>query len=387
MPDVLIHAATLDCAEMRHEIPATVVDPFLYGERDGAAFAVLSVLDEASVRAVRPDVEILDPLSLGLTELLDQGLDRDAAQAEVLVRACEHVQLRSAVVPRRFPLAVADRLRAAGVELTVDGSFFDDRRRVKAGAELQGIRRAALAAEAGMATAARLLAGAAPGEDGILRVDGTPLTAERIQLEIRAAFDRHGAAGDEILVAPGPQGATGHDLGSGPVAAGVPVVVDLWPRDRASGCWADMTRTFVAGEPADDVVGWHNLCRDALARVLDAVAPGVTGRELWEVCCDVFEAAGEPTQRDPQGHTPLRDGFFHSLGHGVGLEVHEAPSLGRSGEPLVAGDVLAIEPGLYRHGYGGVRLEDLVLVTEDGWEPLTSFSLELRPDVARDTTA
>lgn len=379
MPDVLIHAGTLDCAEMRHEIPAAIVDPFLYGECGGGAFAVLSVLDEASVRGVRADVEIVDPLSLGLTELLEQGLERDAALAEVAVRACERVGLRAAVVPRRFPLAIADRLRAAGVELTVDGPFFDGRRRVKAGAELDGIRRAARAAEAGMATAAALLAAGAPGDDGILLVDGERLTAERVQRQVRAAFERHGAAGDEILVAPGPQGATGHDLGSGPIAAGVPVVVDLWPRDRASGCWADMTRTFVAGEPADDVVRWHGLCRDALARVLDAVAPGVTGRELWEVCCDVFEAAGEPTQRDPRGRTPLRDGFFHSLGHGVGLEVHEAPGLGRSGEPLVAGDVLAIEPGLYRQGYRGVRLEDLVLVTESGYEALTSYSMELAP--------
>ena len=273
----------------------------------------------------------------------------------------------------------ADRLRAAGVELAGVEPLFDARRRVKAGAELEGIRRAARAAEAGAATAAALLAAGAPGDDGILLVDGERLTAERVQRQVRAAFERHGAAGDEILVAPGPQGATGHDLGSGPIAAGVPVVVDLWPRDRASGCWADMTRTFVAGEPADDVVRWHGLCRDALARVLDAVAPGVTGRELWEVCCDVFEAAGEPTQRDPRGRTPLRDGFFHSLGHGVGLEVHEAPGLGRSGEPLVAGDVLAIEPGLYRHGYGGVRLEDLVLVTERGYEALTSYSMELAP--------
>ncbi|UGS37931.1 M24 family metallopeptidase [Capillimicrobium parvum] len=379
MPDVLIHAGTLDCAEMRHEIPAAILDPFLYGEHDGAAFALLSVLDEGSVREVRPEVEIVDPLELGLMDLLEQGMDRDAALTEIALRACERAGLRSAVVPRRFPLGIADRLRAGGIELAVDGAQFDGRRRVKAGAELEGVRRAARAAGAGMAAAAALLASAEPGGDGTLQAGGEPLTAERVQAEVRAAFELAGAVGDEVLVAPGPQGATGHDLGSGPIAAGVPVVVDLWPQDRASRCWADMTRTFVAGEPADDVVRWHNLCRDALARVLDALAPGVTGRELWEVCCDVFEAAGEPTQRDPQGRTPLRDGFFHSLGHGVGLEVHEAPGLGRSGEALVAGDVVAIEPGLYRHGYGGVRIEDLFLVTEDGYEALTSFSLEMRP--------
>jgi Xaa-Pro aminopeptidase len=372
MPDdVLIHAATLLSPELRREIAAPIVDPFLYGERDGRPFAVVSVLDEQAIRAARPEVEILDPLSLGMTELLEDGLGREEALAEVALRACERMGVRAAVVPRTFPLALADRLRSGGVELTVDGAMFDARRRAKSPAELDGIRRAARVAVAGMAAAAAVLRD--PGDE--------PLTCERVQAAVRAAIEAHGARADEFIVAAGPQGAAGHDLGSGPIAAGVPVIVDLWPRDPATGCWADMTRTFVVGEPPEDVIRWHNLCRDAMARVVDALEPPVTGRQLWEVACDVFEAAGEPTQRRPGGRAPLRDGFFHSLGHGVGLEVHEAPSLGRAGggEPLVDGDVVAIEPGLYRHGYGGVRLEDLYLVNGDSPELLTDFPHELAP--------
>jgi Xaa-Pro aminopeptidase len=375
---VLIHADTVRSAELRHEIPAPILDPFLYAERDGRPYAVVSVLDEATLGAARPEIELIDPFTLGLTELLESGHDRDAALTEVALRACRQLGLRDAAVPRTFPLALADRLREDGVALTPDGALFDGRRRVKAGAELAGIRRAARAAEAAMARVAELLRTAEPDGD-VLRLDGEPLTSERLHAEARAAFEDHGATADELIVAAGPQGASGHDLGSGPIAPGVPVIVDLWPQDRASACWADMTRTFVVGEPADDVVLWHGLCRDAMARVRDVLAPGIGGRDLWEVACDVFEAAGEPTQRDPRGHEPLRDGFFHSLGHGVGLEVHEAPSLGRSGEPLVAGDVVAIEPGLYRHGYGGVRVEDLFLITDDGHEPLTGHSHELAP--------
>jgi Xaa-Pro aminopeptidase len=142
-----------------------------------------------------------------------------------------------------------------------------------------------------------------------------------------------------------------------------------------------MTRTFVTGAPpAPDIVAWHALCHEALERVYSGLRPGVTGQELFALSCDVFEEAGEPTQRTKAEGEALVDGFFHSLGHGVGLEVHEEPSLGRTGaDPLVPGDVVAIEPGTYRNGYGGVRLEDLALVTDDGFERLTDFPYALEP--------
>jgi Xaa-Pro aminopeptidase len=378
-PDVLIHDGTLQSADLRRLIPTAILDPFLYGEHDGRAFAAIWPPDDALVRDLRPDVEIFDPFALGLTELIEDGMDRDEAIAEVALRACREVGVTQAVVPRRFPLIVADRLRAGGVELSVDGKLFDDRRRVKGPVEIEGIRRAARAAEAGMSVVAGMLSAARPGPDGSLHLDGEALTVERAKAQIRAAYDAHDAQGTEIMVAPGAQGASGHDMGSGPILAGTPVVVDLWPQDRASGCWADMTRTFVAGAPADDVVRWHGLCLEAHERVLEALRPGVTGQDLWEIACDVVEAAGEPTQRAPGDRVPLHDGFFHSLGHGVGLDVHEAPLLGRGGEPLVAGDVVTVEPGVYREGYGGVRLEDLFLVTDDGWERLTHHPMDLTP--------
>jgi len=341
----------------------------------------VSVLDAATVTQVRPGIEIVDPETLGVDELLESGMSSDDALLEIAARACARLGVREAVVPPGFPLATAEHLRAAGVTLHVDRALFDQRRRAKIGAVLEGVRRAARAAQAGMEAAASLLRTAEPA-GGVLLYDGDALTCERVQAEVRSAFAAAGARGDELIVAHGAQAASGHDLGSGAIAPGETIIVDLWPQDPQTGAWADMARTFVAGEPPEDVVVWHNLCLDAMQRVLDALAPGVTGRELWEVACDVFEAAGERTQRrrrdDAAG--PLRDGFFHSLGHGVGLEVHEQPALGRSGrEPLVEGDVVAIEPGLYRHGYGGVRLEDLFRVTSDGCERLTEFPLRLAP--------
>jgi Xaa-Pro aminopeptidase len=140
-----------------------------------------------------------------------------------------------------------------------------------------------------------------------------------------------------------------------------------------------MTRTFVIGEPPDAVRDLERLVREALERAREAVQPGVTGRELHDLACDLFEAAGHHTQRTGPGDDP-DEGFQFSLGHGVGLSVHEDPALGRSGhDPLVAGDVIALEPGLWQRGIGEVRLEDLLLVTEDGVEVLTDFPYDLAP--------
>jgi Xaa-Pro aminopeptidase len=375
--DLLIHDAPLRNADMRKLIPATILDAFLYAEHDGRAYAAIWPPDDVLVEAVRPDVELLNPFALGLNELIEGGMEGEEALAEVALRVCQRIGIRRAAVPRRFPLQVADRLRAGGVELIVDGALFDARRRAKGPVELAGIRRASRAAAAGMGIAASMIWDAVPDAGGALHLDGEPLTAERIHDALRGEFDRHGCQSTDVIVAPGAQGASCHDLGSGPIHAGVPVICDLWPQDRASGCWSDMTRTFVNGTLRADVERWHALCLEVHDRVLPVLAPGVTGQQLWEVACDVMEAAGELTQRDPGGRDVLRDGFFHSLGHGVGLEVHEQPLLGRGGEALVPGDVVTVEPGVYREGDAGVRVEDLFLITDDGWERLTSYPMDL----------
>jgi Xaa-Pro aminopeptidase len=160
-------------------------------------------------------------------------------------------------------------------------------------------------------------------------------------------------------------------MGSGPIQAGEPVIIDLWPRDADSACFADMTRTFVVGEAPAELRHYHQLTREALARSLAAVRPGVAGREVYRISCEPYEQAGLPTLLSKARGQVLEEGYFHSLGHGVGLEVHEAPTLGRGSGVLVAGDVVTLEPGCYRPGFGGCRLEDLVLVTEDGAELLT----------------
>ncbi|HEY7536826.1 MAG TPA: Xaa-Pro peptidase family protein [Gaiellaceae bacterium] len=378
MSDVLIYADTVRSPELRHEVPMTIVDPFLYVERDGVRHIVVSSM-EIPLLAELGGYELHPLEEFGLDELRRSGLPSSEIFDELVVRAVRELGVEDATVPATFPVLVADRLRAAGVELTPARAAFDRRRRVKAKAELEGIRRAQTAAEAGMSAARDLLRRARPNGAG-LEVDGEPLTSERVKSAIRSAFLEHGASCDAFIVSHGPQSAIGHHLGEGQIRAGEPILIDIWPHDDLSTCSADMTRTFVVGDVPAEVRDWHRLSKQALDRALGDIRPGVTARSVFDAACDVFEGEGYPTQRTkPDGET-LTDGFFHSLGHGVGLEVHEEPLLGIAGaDELVAGDVLAIEPGLYRRGLGGCRLEDLVLVTDTGAEKLTSFPYELEP--------
>ena len=366
MSDVLIWADNLRSPEMRHEVPVAVPDPFLYVERNGSRYVFVGSLEIPRMQEL--GVETVPLEELGVDELIAQGLGAPERERALVLRACERVGIRQASAPRTFPLFVADHLRENGVDLGVAGEVFDERRRVKSEAELEGIRRAQRAAEAAMdAIRAGLRAGGATCED--LRAD-----AMRV-------FTEHGMSVPDILIiSHGAQTAVGHEPGHGEIREGEPVVADLYPQEPESGCYTDMTRTFCVGEPPEELVRYHALAREALERACEVIRPGVTGADAHRAVCEVFERAGFPTQLSKQPGQVLEDGFFHSLGHGVGLEVHEQPGLGRNGVEIVAGDVLAVEPGLYRQGFGGCRLEDVVVVTDDGVELLGSgYSYDLEP--------
>ena len=363
---------------MRHEVPLGIPDPFLYAERDGDRHVVASSFELGRVSEVAPELQVLPLEEFGIDELYAQGLPREEIELEVILRAARRFGIEEAVVPGTFPLEVADHLRGNGIQVRADREHFVRRRRVKNDAELAGIRRAQRAAEAAM-DAAREVLRSAERQNGGLVVDGEPLTCVRLKIAVEQAFTANGAFADEFIVSHGAQTAVGHDMGSGPIAPNEPVCLDLFPRDRESGCFADMTRVFVVGTPSDELEEYHRLCREALERSVEAVKPGVAGSELHRITCEIFEEHGYPTLLSKKPGEVLRDGFYHSLGHGVGLEVHEEPSLGRAPGELVAGDVIAMEPGLYRNGYGGCRLEDIVLVTEKGPEVLTDYPYDLRP--------
>jgi Xaa-Pro aminopeptidase len=355
---------TLRSADLRHVVPIGLGDPLIYAERDGRRTVFTYSIEVPRVGEL-DGLEVVPYEQLGLDELHAEGLTTREAMLELLLRACSSLGLEEAVVPDGFPLAAADALRAAGVSIGTDAALFATRRRVKTAVELEGIRRAQAATQLAMRTM------------GDAVRDGGEISSESLREAARRETAGAEVFFEYMIVAHGAQSASVHNAGSGRIGPGEPIVVDLGVRDERSGAWADMTRTFCVGEPPDELVAYQRVCLEALEHVKPLVRPGANCAELHREADAVIADAGYSTLLTKEPGTVLENGFFHSLGHGVGLEIHEPPSLGPNGEDLVTGDVITLEPGIYRQGFGGCRLEDLVLVTDQGSEVLTDFPYDL----------
>jgi Xaa-Pro aminopeptidase len=276
----------------------------------------------------------------------------------------------SVAAPTGFPLGTADGIRERGISVEVDtGGVVESIRATKTDEEIAHVRETQRANEAAMAQAEALF-DAATTEDGTARLDGEPLTAERVKRAIEIELLEHDCALDETIVACGSDAADPHDRGSGPIEANESIIVDIFPRSKETGYHGDLTRTFCVGEPPETIATWHELTLDAQEAALELMEAGISGSEVHGAVCDVYEDAGLPTLRADE---TAETGFIHTTGHGVGLEVHEPPRLSEQDTELEAGNILTVEPGLYDPVVGGVRIEDLVVVTEDGHENLTSY--------------
>ena len=297
------------------------------------------------------------------------------ARDRVLAAFLDAHGVESVAAPPRFPLRTADGLREQGVAVTAeDSGVVTEIRATKTDEEVEHVREAQRANEAAMRRAEELIAGADADGGGRLVRDGEVLTSERVKEAIEVELLRHGCALDETIVACGADAADPHDRGSGPLEAGEPIIIDIFPQSKATKYHADMTRTFCAGEPDEPLREWYDLTAEAKQAALEAVEPGVTGAAVHDAVCDVYEDAGLPTLRSDEA---AETGFIHSTGHGVGLDVHELPRLAPDGGELRPGQVITIEPGLYDPAVGGVRIEDIVVVTEDGHENLTDYEEDL----------
>jgi Xaa-Pro aminopeptidase len=278
-----------------------------------------------------------------------------------------------------LPAAAYVALQAAGVEPEIDYELFLDERRRKSGEEAECIRAAQQAAEAACVEVIGQLAASEAQRDGLLWLDGSPLTSERLMARAQAALNEIGYGASEMIVAGSPECALPHFRGAGPISAGAPVIIDIFPMGMSSHYHGDLTRTVVVGEPADQVRRMHEACVEALDGAIGLIRAGANGRAVHRSVCRVLVERGFGTTTKGFEGGPSGPRMNHSTGHGVGLEVHEGPQLRDLDYPLLAGDVVTVEPGLYELGFGGVRVEDTGIVTADGFRNFTTLPRSLDP--------
>src|SRR2546423_6542388 len=377
---LLFYADGYRFPDVYHTTKFLAPDPIIAVEDIEELVIVRRRLEEGRARKESRATTIVNMNEDGAQELPGEGASGTEFWATIMKRFLDERGLKRVAVPPYFPVAEADRLREMGIELVVADDL-RERRRVKRPDEVEAIEAAQRATEAAWREGVDAIRRTKARADRTLELDGAVFTAERLRAIVESALLERGYASDGAICAPGPQSADPHQIGTGPLHAGEPIVMDIFPQHKSNRYWADMTRTVSKGEPAAEIRKIYDVVKRAQDAGIKALRPGVTGREVHELVEDIIWQAGYDTLRpghkkDPSDPTPR--GFIHSTGHGVGLEIHEAPAISRSGTtPLLAGDVVTIEPGIYDPAIGGVRLEDMLVITENGARNLTQAPREL----------
>jgi Xaa-Pro aminopeptidase len=351
-------------------------DPVICLRVAGKTYLAVSSLEYGRAEKEAPVDRLLSHDELNIMKLARELKSGAKAYATAVANLLDELGALGSpvVVPADFGIVYADELRARGVILTPNGRLFDGLRRAKTEEEISHIQKTQEAVEAACAHAVEILEVAGVRNDGILEWEGEILTSEKLRGEIDVELLRRGCAADGTIVAGGPQGADPHERGHGPLKAGESIIVDIFPVDLSTRYYSDMTRTFVKGEPNEGLQKMYDAVLESQEAALSMVKAGVNGKDVHNKVAGVLHEAGYKTNvHDQEKGKPLTEGFFHGTGHGVGLEIHEAPRASMVDDELIAGDVISLEPGVYDPQVGGVRIEDLVVVTEDGCRNLTKF--------------
>lgn len=340
-------------------------DPFLWYAIPGETGIVVSPLEIARARSqARGGLTV----RTGEEALRVWRSEKRHEDPDMLITALSRkAGIRTWHVPDNFPLGLATRLEKAGIHLKVVSPFFPERE-IKRANEVARIEAGVRLAEAGLYRALEVLREAKTDVAGFLQWQDRPLTAEILRGEIDGRIAQLGGTASHTIAAPGVQGANPHAVGTGPIQAGQPIILDIFPRVDATGYFGDLTRTVVKGQAGEIVHRAFATVLKAQQAALAAIAPGVSGPAVHAAAADVISEAGFVT--DVSRDTPI--GFFHGTGHGLGLEIHEEPRLSRKSRTVLScGHVVTVEPGIYYPEWGGVRLEDVVVVTDGGCRNLT----------------
>jgi Xaa-Pro aminopeptidase len=360
--DAFVMIGSSDNPDMRYLTHFITTDPVVYIKKKGEKGVIIvsqMEYERASKEATMPAITRAEA---GLIRILDEEPDRWRAMARMIA---EYVR-GGVLVPPTFPYGLGIGISEYS-RIMVDNGTIGMMRAKKRWDEVVHIQRVQRATEAAMTLALDLIRSSKP-KKGILFNGRDPLTSEAVQLAIRELLQKKGCHARDTIVSCGKDTALPHIRGSGPLLECEPIVIDIFPQDENSGYYSDMTRTVSKGMPASEICEMYMAVQDAQDHAAACIKSGIPGSSAHQAVVDLFKE---------RGYTTGAEGFTHNLGHGVGLEVHELPTLGPGGETLVPGNVVTNEPGLYYSGIGGVRIENIGVVTRTGLRCLTRFPRDL----------
>jgi Xaa-Pro aminopeptidase len=357
----VMYASSRD-ADMRYMTRFISSDPFVYIKKPGVNGRIIVSQMEYGRASRQSPASVMTRTQAGLPDILKAEPDTLKATAKMIAdQSGERLLL-----PAQFPLALAEALRAH-CTVTVDAGTVPAMRAKKSRTEINCMKNVQRITETAMGRAVSLI-GSAHVKKGVLHSKGIPLTSEYIRYSMHCLLLEHGCTAVDTIVACGEDTAMPHMSGTGPLHADEPIIIDLFPCHEESGYYADMTRTVVRGEPSPEISEMYSTLREAKQLAVSRIHSGISGADIHQHVVDYFKE---------HGYESDTRGFVHNLGHGVGLQVHELPTLGPAGKKLAAENVVTIEPGLYYPGIGGVRIEDIGAITRSGFDNFTSFSEEL----------
>jgi len=367
--DLLLVANSRSSADMLYAVGLFIPDPFIYFRHRGRHHIVLNDSELARGRRVATHCRVL-PLTRYQRRLAHEQHPNPGLAAVIRLLCREHA-IAKFLVPSDFPLGLARELRRLKVRVKVRrGELFLPQREFKTADEVKKISAALMMAEVGMAEGIQALRTAKVGPGARLIHRGAPLTSERLRAIIEVAIIQAGGQASQTIVAGGTQACDPHEPGSGPLRANQPIVLDIFPRSQKTGYFGDITRTVVKGRASEPVRRLYHAVQRGQDLAFGLLRDGAKGHRVHTAVADLFAKAGYRTCR----HNGRLQGFFHGIGHGLGLEIHEPPRIAAaSNARLRTGQVVTIEPGLYYPGVGGVRLEDVAHLTERGPRNLTKF--------------
>jgi Xaa-Pro aminopeptidase len=341
-------------------------DPFIFLEIKGERLLVMSDLELDRARAQATVEHVLSYSDLE-RRVRAKGV-ADPGSAEIVHDILQEHGIKRLLVPGNFPYVYAARFQELGYQLDTKKEPFFERRAVKTAEEVRYIEAAQRATEEAVAAAHAALR-AATSRNGVLWLDGEPLTSERVKKLINVELMERDCVAQHTIVAGGEQACDPHHEGSGPLPSDRSIIFDVFPRSGITRYFADMSRTVIKERPSPELKRLYQTVLDAQEEAIGQIRDGADGAKIHQRICERFEAAGYKTGLV----TGRMQGYFHGTGHGVGLDIHEPPRITRTGSPLQEGHIVTVEPGLYYPGLGAVRIEDMVLVTGDGCRNLTNF--------------